>query len=225
MKSKTTLLNMSERPIRVKSVNVQMSNDRITTFLQRNKHFNVLMIQEPWMGTVATLRSDTDPVGVAQQGAPFNSMWDLHLPRHTPDQRCRAITYTRKSLSGWYSVRNQLTHPLAHPDTTVIDIMDGEDPLIRLINVYNPPIPSPFPPTLSHKTWARENLKQFTTHELDSSVPTVIAGDFNTHARQWSLPGANLSSWASRLHDWFEDSGLSLLNPPSITTHRAREGS
>jgi hypothetical protein len=74
MKFSLTTLNMSEQPIQVKSVNVHQSNERISSLLQGNMHFDILLIQEPWMGTIATLHSDTDPKGEPQQGLPFNNM-------------------------------------------------------------------------------------------------------------------------------------------------------
>ena len=54
--------------------------------------------------------------------------------------------------------------------------------------------------------------------ELDLTVPTVVAGDFNTHGGWWLLPGATLSPWASALEDWLEANGLTVQNPPETAT-------
>jgi hypothetical protein len=141
MKFSLTTLNMSEQPIRVKSVNAHQSNKCISSFLQGDTHFDILLIQEPWMGSIATLRSDTDPKGEPQQGLPFNDMWETHIPQHKPDEQCKAIAYTRKVLHCTHAIRNNLTHPLSNPNSVMIDILEGDDILIRLINIYNPPTP------------------------------------------------------------------------------------
>ena len=67
-------------------------------------HFDILLIQEPWTGTIATLRSDTNPEGEPQQGLPLNDMWDMHTLRHKPDEQCKAIAYTRKALHHSYAI-------------------------------------------------------------------------------------------------------------------------
>jgi hypothetical protein len=211
-------LNMSERPIRVKMINVQLSNECVSTLLQTDDNFDILMIQEPWMGTVATLCSDTNPEGEIQLGLPYNNKWETHLPRHTTGQICKAITYTRKTLERCFLIRNQLTHPLSNPCSVVVDVVEGDegDVLVRLVNTYNPPLrPRQNPTDPSPQTSV---LKYLTDHDLDDNIPTVIAGDFNTYAERWSIPPATYSSWANRLCDWIDAHGFSLLNPELMPT-------
>ena len=211
---------MPEQPIRVKMLNVQLSNERISTLLQSDINTDILLIQEPWMGTVATLRSDTTPEGDTQIGLPHNDMWDTHLPRHTTGQRCKAAVYTRKALNRHFNVRNQLSHPLSTPNSVVVDIVEGDDILARLINLYNPP-PRPTPMMTPSPSPRNTTLKYLTDHDLDDNIPTIISGDFNTHAERWSLPRTTFSSWASRLCDWMDTHGFSLLNPLLTPTRRA----
>ena len=75
-------LNMRLQHIKVKSVNVHHSNDRIHALLQNDDDIHLLLMKEPRFGTVVTLRSDTNPLGDPQLDAPLNSMWDLHVPKH-----------------------------------------------------------------------------------------------------------------------------------------------
>jgi hypothetical protein len=85
---------MSLPSLKVMSVNVHRNNNRIHALLQKNDDFHILLIQEPWFGTIATLRSDSNPTGEAQLGAPANSMWDLHTPRYAPTDTCKVVAYT-----------------------------------------------------------------------------------------------------------------------------------
>ena len=72
---------MSEHPIRIKSVNVNRNNDRMHGILQTDDNdFDIILIQEPWFGTVATLRSDTDPDGTPQPDFPANNTWLTFSP-------------------------------------------------------------------------------------------------------------------------------------------------
>jgi hypothetical protein len=73
--------------LKVCSINTQRSNTRIHTILQ-NDDSDILLIQEPWYKTVATLRSDTNPDGDPVRGAPINPLWDLHTPTLTPTDKC-----------------------------------------------------------------------------------------------------------------------------------------
>ena len=210
---------MSEQPIRVKMLNVQLSNEHVSTLLQSDDNFDILMIQEPWMGTVATLRSDTTPEGDRQLGAPHNNMWEAHLPRHTTGQPCKSIIYTRKTLERRFVIRNQLTHPLSNPCSVVVDIVEDDDILVRLVNTYNPP---PKPRRHDDGLSPRDSiLKYLTDHDLDDNVPTILAGDFNTFAERWSIPPATFSSWATRFCDWLDTHGFSLLNPLLTPTRQA----
>jgi len=96
----------------------------------------------------------------------------------------------------------------------VIDILEGDDILVHLINTYNPP--TSLSPHLYDTT-----LKYLTDHDLDNSHLTVLIGDFNTHTNQWSIPEMTPSSWAEHLCDWI-DNHSSFLNPLLTPT---RQGS
>jgi hypothetical protein len=89
---------MSNTPLKVISVNMHRSNDRTHTLLQ-SSDADLILIQEPWFRTIATLRSDTDPLGTAQTGAPLNNMWETLTPKLPPGMTCKAIGYARKALA------------------------------------------------------------------------------------------------------------------------------
>ena len=57
-------------------------------------------------------------------------MWETHLPRHMTGKYCKAVVYTRKTLSQNFAIWNQLTHPLSTPNSVVVGIVEGEDILV-----------------------------------------------------------------------------------------------
>ena len=198
---------MSDTPIRVKMVNVHRSNDRIHALLQGDSETHVLIIQEPWFGTVVTLRSDTDPLGTAQKGAPINDQWNVHLPKHDDEHLCATLAYTRKSRLPTQNVDNVTTHPSADHKTLILDIKDEHGILLRIINVYHQ-----VPLSGSH---ALHNLLNNEPNEL---IPTLLAGDFNTHSHQWSVLKKEPSRWASKLEFWLDANGFHPLTPPHEPT-------
>jgi len=77
-----------------------------------------------------------------------------------------------------------------------------------LVNIYH------------HVVNHRPALRHILQSPLDPVLPTYVVGDFNTHSSTWSFPGATVSSWASPLEDWFEDSDLTLVNPTGLAMRR-----
>jgi len=77
-----------------------------------------------------------------------------------------------------------------------------------LVNIYHSV--RDYKPTLSH----------ILPHPLDPATPTLVVGDFNMHSSTWSLPGAMVSSWATPLKEWFEESDLLLANPTGMATRK-----
>jgi hypothetical protein len=66
--------------LQIRSVNAHRSNNGMHSLLQQDNDIDILLIQEPWFYTVATLHSDTDPKGTPQKGIPLNDKWVAHLP-------------------------------------------------------------------------------------------------------------------------------------------------
>jgi len=192
---------MPEKPISIMLVNVHHDNAVTHTLLQTSPH-DILLIQEPWISSIQTARSDTDPLRLAVAGAAANSLWERpYLPSFTdPSSVCVAI-YIKIDISRTFSITNHIDHPLASPESMVFDISFESD-ILRLINIYHH-----VPRDRGH------NLLHILSSTLDPLIPTLLMGDFNTHSHIWSLPSATISPWADALVNWFDDQGLKLLNP------------
>lgn len=104
------------------------------------------------------------------------------------------------------SVKIRYDHPLTILESMVADIMDDDQVVIRLYNIY-------------HKVPKRgHGLRTILTHDLDYLTPTAVFSNFNTHSPRWSLAGKPLSSWARDLTNWFYAQGLTCLNPHDTPT-------
>jgi len=194
---------MPERPIQIMSVNMNQQSFLTHTLLQ-NATADILLIQEPWIGTVHTARSDSDPLGTAIPGSTNNNMWECYLPSFTDPDSVRVACYVRYDLACTFSIVNHVTHPMSSVESMVLDFTFEEE-VLRIVNVY-------------HRTYDKphHNLLHLLSSELDPLVPTLLLGDLNTHSPIWSFPYATTSPWAPDLVTWFDDQGLELLNPPRI---------
>ena len=171
---------------------------------------DILIIQEPWIGTIQIGQSDSDPSGLEIPGATNNNMWECYLPSFTDPSTVRVTVYIKTDFACTFAITNILSHPISTPESMILDI-SFEQELLRIVNVY-------------HRTPAdrdSHNLLHLLSSSLDPLVPTLLLGDFNTHSHIWSLPSATTSPWATELIDWFDNQGLELLNPPCIVTWRS----
>jgi endonuclease/exonuclease/phosphatase family metal-dependent hydrolase len=198
---------MTDRHLIIKSVNVHRSNDRIHALLNRDDNTDILLIQEPWFGNIATLRSDTDPRGSFIRGAPHNNKWDVHIPKLRQGEMCKALGYSKRGLTRSHGLTNAVTHPLSHSCSLVLELKDDAGTTLRIINTYHAVQPN-----------GGHTLHPLLNHEIDDQTPTVLIGDFNTHAPRWSLPGKTPSRWAGQFTDWLDTNLFSLLNPDETPT-------
>jgi hypothetical protein len=208
---------MSERPIRIKSVNVNRNNGRTHGILQTDDaSFDILLIQEPWFDSVATLRSDTDPNGTPQLGFPTNNKWITLSPHFSEHERPKVCIYVNKqTINQTYIVNHIPPSTILSPNSMVIDILSPSNRKnvdLRIVNVYHDK------PTSGHA------LSHIFSHPLDDNTPTLFLGDFNTHSPRWSLPHSTTSSWAHSFHEWMDSNGLETLNPTNEHTW-SRHGS
>ena len=197
---------MSEHPIRIKSVNVNRNNDRTHGILQTDDNdFDIILIQEPWFGTVASLRSDTDPDGTPQLGFPANNKWLTFSPPYPSNVRPKVCIYANKRTIDQTLVVNHIPpSPMLSPNSMVFDLLspsNRDTVQLRIINVYH------------DKPASGHSLSHLFSHTPDDTVPTVLLGDFNTHSPRWSLPHSTHSSWAPAFHEWMDNNGLEPLNP------------
>jgi len=98
-------------------------------------------------------------------------------------------------------------HHLASPASQALEVSISSTTFI-LVNIYH------------HVVNHHPALGHIIRSPLDTTLPTYVVGDFNTHSSTWSFLGATVSSWASPLEDWFKNSDLSLVNPTGFATHR-----
>jgi hypothetical protein len=125
-------------------------------------------------------------------------MWELHLPHHRNGKVCKTVAYSHKST---ISSDNLIAHPLANPNSLILDLKDDEESImLRVISTYHAC------PDHSH------TLDYLFQHDLDETVPTLLIGDFNTHSLHWSLLGQTLSLWRHAFEEWMDGNGLTVLN-------------
>ena len=132
--------------------------------------------------------------------------WDAHLPKHRNGQICKAVAYSKKSLVRSHIVENVLDHPLANPNSIILDVKEDSDVIARLVNTYHAV------PQNGHR------LQYLLNHDPDDQIPTVIVGDLNTHSRLWSIEGKTPSPWATILEDWIERNDFLVLNQNKVPT-------
>ena len=170
-----------------------------------DQSFDILLIQEPWFDSVATLRSDTDPNGNPQMGFPTNNKWLTLSPPHPLDVCPKVCTYiNRLTINSMYIINHIPPFPLLSPNSMVVDILSPSNPDqidLRIVNVYH------------DKPDSGHALSHIFSHKLDVNIPTLFLGDFNTHSPRWSLPHSTISSWSHIFHEWMDSNGLETLNP------------
>jgi len=196
---------MSERPIQITSINMNRQST-LTHILLQTSTTDILLIQEPWIGTVNTAQSDSDPLGTAIHGPTNNNMWECYLPVFTdPDLVCVAV-FVRYDLARTFAITNLISHPAASVESMILDFAFEEETL-RIVNVYH---------RMHNDSY--HNLLHLFASQFDPLIPTILMGNFNTHSHIWSFLYSTISLWATELVDWFDDQGLELLNPPRIAT-------
>jgi len=186
----------------------------LTHSLLQTSTTDILIIQEPWIGTVQIGWSDSDPLGFDIAGTTNNNMWECFLPSFTDPSSVRIAAYVKTDFACTFAITNILSHPISTPESMILDISFDQE-LLRIVNVY-------------HRTPIDRdghNLLHLLSSSLDPFIPTLLLGDFNMHSHIWSFPSATISPWAADLMDWFDNQGLELLNPPCIAMWRShRDG-
>ena len=205
--------------VKILWVNTRRSNPRLHAILNSNKHADLILVQEPWFDKIGTVRSDFDPEGTDTLGTVANPLWDILYPKHDTGERCKVVAYRRISSTS-FTVTNRLDLASNYHTLTLDIHMDTET--FRIYNIYHDAHTADTG-TETNKT-SREtrnrSLNYITNLEIDPLVPTVIGGDFNTHARTWSPPEVRQSTWAIDIEEWAIAQGLDMLNTPGIPTRR-----
>jgi len=183
-------------------------NPLFISFLQATST-DIVMVQEPWFRRLIPSHSDTNPDGDVVRGFAAHPSWEFFTPKHQKGDICKVMTYVRQTLLMSHDMRVVLLddHHLASPASQVLEVSISGTSFI-LVNIYH------------HVVNHCPALGHIIRSPLDTILPTYVIGDFNMHSSTWSFPGATVSSWASPLEDWFEDSDLSLVNPTGLATRR-----
>ena len=198
-------------PIRIAQLNTQRKKTVITQLLNNyGKDFDIFLIQEPNWGLIGRDPTNDKEIHgpVALQG------WKTILPIPAKaGQKCRPRTLT------YYKPRNNFTLTLRsdileHGDIQILEVMQGNHPTVRIINVYND--------TPKGEECILNRLRN--TKGIISHLPTILTGDFNLHHPLWSRDDreAQQDQLTEDIVDWIALQGLSLLNPKGEITHLAR---
>jgi Endonuclease-reverse transcriptase len=92
-----------------------------------------------------------------------------------------------------------------HPCVQVLDIV-FDTTTWHIINFY-------------HDIHNTLSLRTLTSLDIDKLTPTLVMGDFNTHADMWSPPDVPRSRWANQIEEWAAQNLLILANNPGKVTH------
>ena len=196
-------------------VNIRCSNTRLHAILNSNKNADLIMVQEPWFDTISIAQLDSNPGGVNVQGTIANPLWEGFLPRLCPRDRSKVATYQHISSTS-FTVTNKLDLASNYHALT-LKVHTGLESF-RIYNLYHDAHSNDSDDNndqLSRKT-RRHSLDFITSIDIDLMIPTVIGGDFNTHARAWSPPEICQLTWAVDLEEWAISQALDLINPPAF---------
>ena len=204
---------MTERPLKIVSVNM----NRRTTMnaLLQDNDADILLVQEPWFFNITPRTSDSDPSGVAVLGPLLNNLWHCFLPLHDPSSdTCLVAIYIKSSLCSLptdvFSAIGRHSHPWSSLSCMVLDINVHGEPL-RLVNVYHQVAKDGSGPGPGFRAILNSPDPQ-------PHLPSLIAGDFNTHSRLWSLPSVRASRWAQSVETWIIDQDYQLISEPDAPT-------
>jgi Endonuclease-reverse transcriptase len=197
--------------LKILSVNMQRHN-KMTHVLLHDSDAHIIAIQEPWFGPVSTTLSDSDPSGSPVLGGAHNDLWLCVQPVLGRSEVAKVLVYVRQSLLSLCSPVLQLLPPLSSATRMAVDFDFGPGHSFRLINIYHQV------PEKGH------SLHGLLASSLDSTIPTLVVGDFNTHSPLWSPPCLTRSPWADALETWLFEQHLSCRNPTGVVTWRGLPG-
>jgi Endonuclease-reverse transcriptase len=203
---------MSAHPIiHIASVNMRKRNAVTHALLNSNNNAHLMLIQEPWFDKIGTARKDNARQGIDVLGGVAAPKWELIYPGHTEKQVPKVMAYVRKPTtnSPHFNVVPRLDI-CSHPTLQVLDVVFDDEETWRVINFY-------------HDIRDDTSLQALLSLDIDALTPTLIIGDFNTHAQTWSLPDTPRSQWAPRIEEWAALNLLTLANTQGEVTRRGAE--
>ena len=174
------------------------------------KDFDIFLIQELNWGLI-----ECDPTNDKEIHGPVTLQgWKTILPipaKASQKRRPRTLTYYKPRNDFTLTLRSDI---LEHRDIQILEVMQGNHPMVRITNVYND--------TPKGEECILNRLHN--TEGIISHLPTILTGDFNLHHPLWSRDDreAQQDQLTGDIVDWIALQGLSLLNPKGEITHLAR---
>jgi hypothetical protein len=197
------------------SINMRQHNAPMHTLLNSNKTDDIIFIQEPWFNHISVARSNDHREGRDILGGAANPSWLLAYPYFTLDQCAKVMTYVcihdrdhpfKKNFCR-HTIRNDI---VVHLCILITNILVRQIKW-RAINFYN---------DIDNKS----ALATLLSLDLESTIPTIIFGDFNLHSNSWSPAGWSTSTASMCLEEWMATQTFSLLTQPGVPTHRGENG-
>jgi hypothetical protein len=193
------------------SINMRQHNAPMHTLLNSNKTDDILFIQEPWFNCIGVTRSDDHREGRDVLGGAANPSWSLAYPYFTPEQCAKVMTYVHIHNRDHPFKKNfcrttTCNNIIAHLYILITNILVGQIKW-RAINFYN---------NIDNKS----ALTTLLSLDLESTIPTIIFGDFNLHSSTWSPADWSTSTASMQLEEWMATQTFSLLTQPGVPTHR-----
>jgi hypothetical protein len=149
------------KPLRLLQINTQRSNFKTHTILNETAgKFNILLIQEPWIGKISS----------SNRGPPAHRAWQPFIPIQTirTGDRPRVLTCIRHNRS---DLKVTLCSDLAlDPDFQILEIMQKPHPPIYIMNIYNS--------KNTNNTYTIDRIKQIPVPQQQMAIYT---GDWNLH--------------------------------------------
>lgn len=185
--------------------------------LNTNKQDDILLIQELWFGPIGVGREDFLRNGVDVLGGAGNPSWHLVYPHFTQESRTKVMTYARihdkekvfkKNLLRTLARRDICSHPCI-----LISDISTRSFTWRIINFYN-------------DVSDASALSTLLSLDIDPTIPTLLARDFNAYNTTWydtfdgPSPTALQRKSGAKIKAWALAQGLSLLSEPGTPTRK-----
>jgi hypothetical protein len=182
---------------------MQCSNFKNHTILNETAgKFDILLIQEPWIGEIRN----------GNRGPPAHKAWQPIIPIQTirKGDRPRILTYARHNRS---DIKITMRSDIAiDPDFQILEVTQKPHPPIFIINLYNGKD--------TNNIYTIDRLKQIPVPQQQMAIYT---GDWNIHHTNWSLDGSTRGQ-ATQHKNWLDENNLTLINTPDVPTWQSNSG-
>ncbi|KZT33614.1 hypothetical protein SISSUDRAFT_992856, partial [Sistotremastrum suecicum HHB10207 ss-3] len=187
------------KPVRILQLNTNRSSEICHALLNTAVNdFDILIIQEPWWGTIGVGPIDVDKI----LGPTSHPAWQPILPiQPVPNGLApRVLTYVKKRGDFTVTLRSDLAKSL---DLQIIEIHQKPHPPVLVVNMYNQSTHS------VDSLKAAETLVRLT---LPVDQPVLVTGDMNLHHTDWEDMESAPNQEAEIFVAWTEEAGLTLMN-------------